>query len=89
MSISLLDPTYQNTAPRGGVLRICTKNYLVFADLADSKEPVAWILGYLVTCWQPPWPALPASDFREEVNSLVLATTKCDILLLQEVLNPF
>lgn len=62
---------------------------LVFANFADGQEPVAWVLGYFVTCWQTGWFALATFDLREEVDGLVLAATKCDVFLVQEVLNPF
>lgn len=62
---------------------------LVFADLADCQETVAWVLGYFVTSWKITWITLATFYLREEVDGLVFATTKSDVFLVQEVLYPF
>jgi len=62
---------------------------LVFADFANCQETVAWVLCNFVACWKISWLTFTALYLREEVDRLVFAATKGDILLVQEILYPF
>lgn len=76
----------QNTAPRwSGIFQVA----ILLALLADGQEPVAWVFCYFVASWQTSGFALAAFDLREEVDCLILAATKRDVFLVQEVLDPF